>query len=239
MGKVIGVLNHKGGVGKTATVGNLGAALKLRGFRVLLLDLDGQANLTDSLGLSKETEGKETVYEAMRGRCALPVHENQDGLEVVPSCLDLSAVETELLHEAGREMILKGLLAPFRDEYDFVLIDCPPSLSLLALNAMTAADSLIIPVQAEYLAMRGMGKLRGVIGTVRERLNPALEIEGVLMTGYDGRKNLNRSVAELVGEMFGDKVFRTRIRENVSIPEATAAGRDVISYAPSSTGAKD
>jgi chromosome partitioning protein len=169
MGKVIGVLNHKGGVGKTATVGNLGAALKLRGFRVLLLDLDGQANLTDSLGLSKETEGKETVYEAMRGRCALPVHENQDGLEVVPSCLDLSAVETELLHEAGREMILKGLLAPLRDEYDFVLIDCPPSLSLLALNAMTAADSLIIPVQAEYLAMRGMGKLRGVVGTVRER----------------------------------------------------------------------
>jgi chromosome partitioning protein len=238
--KVISVLNHKGGVGKTATATNLGAAIKfLHECRVLLIDLDGQANLTESLGLSKEVEDKPTVYEAIKGKCPLPVYVNGDGLEVVPACLDLSAVETELLGEAGREMLLKNLIKPIRKDYDFILIDCPPSLSLLTLNAMTASDSLIIPVQAEYLAMRGMAKLTSVINTVKERLNHDLEIEGVLITQYDVRKNLNKTVAEIVSDMFGKKVFHTYIRGNVTIAEATSSGRDVISYAPNSVGAKD
>ncbi|KAA6342258.1 Sporulation initiation inhibitor protein Soj [termite gut metagenome] len=236
--KVISVLNHKGGVGKTATTVNLGAALKLsHGLRVLLIDLDGQANLTDCLGLSEGCE--KTVYDALRGKCKLPIYENKQGLEVVPSCLDLSAAETELLGEPGREMFLKHLLEPVLDNYDFILVDCPPSLGLLTLNAMTASNSLIIPVQSQYLAVRGMAKLTNVIKTVRERLNPCLEIEGVLITQYDSRKNLNKSVAELVNEMFNGKVFKTYIRENVTIAEATSAGCDVISYASTSAGAKD
>ncbi|KAA6315064.1 Sporulation initiation inhibitor protein Soj [termite gut metagenome] len=240
MGKVISVLNHKGGVRKTATAVNLGAALKLlSGYRVLLVDLDGQANLTDSLGLSQDVGFKHSIYDAIKGKCNLPVYENKEGLEVVPSCLDLSAAETELLGEPGREMFLKNLLKPVRDSYDFVLIDCPPSLSLLTLNAMTASDSLIIPLQSEYLAMRGMVKLTNVIKTVRERLNPDLKIEGVLVTQYDSRKNLNKSIAELVNEMFAGKVFKTYIRENVTIAEATSVGCDIISYAPTSAGAKD
>ncbi|OAV76254.1 Sporulation initiation inhibitor protein soj [Bacteroidales bacterium Barb7] len=239
MCRIISVLNHKGGVAKTATAINLGAALRVRGHRVLLIDLDGQANLTDALGLSETVAGKDTVYEAMKGGCVLPVYANGDGMEVVPACLDLSAAETELLHEAGREIILKRLIAPVTVSYDFILIDCPPSLGLLTLNAMTASDGLLIPVQAEYLAMRGMAKLMNVFAKVKERLNPELEIEGVVMTRYDSRRNLNQSVAELITEMFGEKVFKTYIRENVTIAEATSVGRDVISYAPKSTGAQD
>jgi chromosome partitioning protein len=239
MGKVISILNHKGGVGKTATTANLGAALKLLfGYRVLFVDLDGQANLTDSLGLS-ESGLKNSVYDAIKGKCGLPIYANKEGLEVVPSCLDLSAAETELLGEPGREMFLKNLLKPVRDSYDFVLIDCPPSLSLLSLNAMAASDSLIIPVQSEYLAVRGMAKLTNVIKTVKERLNSGLEIEGVLVTQYDARKNLNKSIAELVNEKFAGKVFKTYIRENVTIAEATSVGCDVISHSPTSAGAKD
>jgi chromosome partitioning protein len=237
--KVISILNHKGGVGKTATAVNLGAALKLsHGLRVLLIDLDGQANLTDSLGLSERCEN--TIYDALKGKCPrIPIYENKEGLQVVPACLDLSAVETELLGEAGREMFLKHLLTPVLNDYDFIIIDCPPSLGLLTLNAMTASNSLIIPVQSEYLAMRGMAKLINVIRTVKERLNSGLEIEGVLITQYDSRKNLNKSVAELVNEKFFGKVFKTYIRENVTIAEATSAGCDVISYAPTSAGAQD
>lgn len=238
MGKVISILNHKGGVGKTATTANLGAALQSKGFNVLLIDLDGQANLTDSLGLSVNLES--TVYEAMRGKCKqLPIYENKDGLKIVPACLDLSVAETELLSEPGREIILASLLKPVRKEYDYILIDCPPSLSLLTLNAMTASDSLIIPVQAEYLAMRGMAKLTNVINTVHERLNPDLKIEGILITLYDSRKNLNQSISEIVKEHFKEAVFNTIIRQNVSIGEATTQGRDVIHYAPKSAGAED
>ena len=163
MTKIIAVLNHKGGVGKTTTTINLAAALQLKKKRVLLIDMDGQANLTESCGLSIEEE--QTVYGAMKGEYPLPLVELNNGLAIVPSCLDLSAAESELINEPGRELILKGLIAKLLDsrKFDYILIDCPPSLGLLTLNALTASDFLIIPVQAQFLAMRGMAKITNVV----------------------------------------------------------------------------
>ena len=207
--KVISVLNHKGGVGKTTTTINLGGALRQKGYKVLLIDLDGQANL------------------------------HKDGLCVVPSCLDLSAVETELINEAGRELILAHLIKGQKEKFDYILIDCPPSLSLLTLNALTASDRLIIPVQAQFLAMRGMAKLMQVVHKVQQRLNSDLSIAGVLITQYDGRKNLNKSVSELVQETFQGKVFSTHIRNAIALAEAPTQGLDIFHYAPKSAGAED
>jgi chromosome partitioning protein len=190
--KVISVLNHKGGVGKTTTTINLGGALRQKGYKVLLIDLDGQANLTESLGFSAELP--QTIYGAMKGEYDLPIYEHKDGLSVVPSCLDLSAVETELINEAGRELILAHLIKGQKEKFDYILIDCPPpSLSLLTLNALTASDRLIIPVQAQFLAMRGMAKLMQVVHKVQQRLNSDLSIAGVLITQYDGRNGTIRS----------------------------------------------
>ena len=183
--KVISVLNHKGGVGKTTTAINLGGALRQKGYKVLLIDLDGQANLTESLGFSAELP--QTIYGAMKGEYDLPIYEHKDGLSVVPSCLDLSAVETELINEAGRELILAHLIKGQKEKFDYILIDCPPSLSLLTLNALTASDRLIIPVQSQFLAMRGMAKLMQVVHKVQQRLNSDLSIAGVLITQYDAK----------------------------------------------------
>lgn len=239
MARTIAVLNHKGGVGKTTTAINLAAALQRNKKRVLLIDMDGQANLTESCGLSIEEE--RTVYGAMKGEYPLPVSELENGLSVVPSCLDLSAAESELINEPGRELILKGLVAKLADrrKFDYILIDCPPSLGLLTLNALTASDYLIIPVQAQFLAMRGMAKIMNVIGIVRERLNPDLNIGGIVITQFDRRKTLNRSVAELIGESFRDKVFKTVIRDNVALAEAPIKGLNIFEYNKNCNGAKD
>ena len=182
MAITISILNHKGGVGKTTTAVNLAAALQIKGKRVLVIDLDGQANLTESLGLSIEEE--KTIYGAMKGEYPLPLVETNTGLTLVPSCLDLSAAESELINEPGREMILKQLIHKNTEtsKFDYIIIDCPPSLGLLTLNALTASDKLIIPVQAEFLAMRGMAKITNVIGIVQERLNPNLDIAGIVIT---------------------------------------------------------
>ncbi len=239
MTKTIAILNHKGGVGKTTTTLNLAAALQLKKKRVLVIDMDGQANLTESCGLSIEED--QTVYGAMRGEYPLPLVNLENGLTVVPSCLDLSAAESELINEPGREMILRGLVARMLDnhKFDYVLIDCPPSLGLLTLNALTAADSLIIPVQAQYLAMRGMAKIMNVIEIVKERLNPGLTIGGVVITQFDKRKTLNKNVSELINESFCDKVFKTVIRDNVTLAEAPIKGKNIFEYNKNSNGAKD
>lgn len=239
MARTIAVLNHKGGVGKTTTAINLAAALQRNKKRVLLIDMDGQASLTESCGLSIEEE--RTVYGAMKGGYPLPVSDLENGLSVVPSCLDLSAAESELINEPGRELILKGLIAKLADrrKFDYILIDCPPSLGLLTLNALTASDYLIIPVQAQLLAMRGMAKIMNVVGIVRERLNPDLNIGGIVITQFDRRKTLNRSVAELIGESFCDKVFKTVIRDNVALAEAPIKGKNIFEYNRNSNGAKD
>lgn len=239
MTKIIAVLNHKGGVGKTTTTINLAAALQQKKKRVLAIDMDGQANLTESFGLSIEEE--QTVYGAMKGKYPLPLVETAGGVTVVPSCLDLSAAEAELINEPGRELILSGLIAKSLDhrKFDYILIDCPPSLGLLTLNALTAADYLIIPVQAQFLAMRGMAKIMNVIATVQERLNPKLAIGGIVITQFDKRKTLNKSVAELVKDSFCDKVFKTVIRDNVSLAEAPIKGKNIFEYSKNSNGAKD
>ena len=239
MTKIIAILNHKGGVGKTTTTINLAAALQQKKKRVLLIDMDGQANLTESCGLSIEEE--QTVYGAMKGEYPLPVFELENGLSVVPSCLDLSAAESELINEPGRELILKGLIAKLLEsrKFDYILIDCPPSLGLLTLNALTSADFLIIPVQAQFLAMRGMAKITNVVEIVKARLNPNLNIGGIVITQFDKRKTLNKSVAELINESFYDKVFKTVIRDNVALAEAPIKGMNIFEYNKNSNGAKD
>ena len=239
MTKIIAVLNHKGGVGKTTTTINLAAALQLKKKRVLLIDMDGQANLTESCGLSIEEE--QTVYGAMKGEYPLPLVELNNGLAIVPSCLDLSAAESELINEPGRELILKGLIAKLLDsrKFDYILIDCPPSLGLLTLNALTAADFLIIPVQAQFLAMRGMALITIVVVIVRQRLNPGLSIGGIVITQFDKRKTLNKSVSEPINDSFCDKVFKTVIRDNVALAEAPIKGLNIFEYNKNSNGAKD
>lgn len=239
MTKIIAILNHKGGVGKTTTTINLAAAFQQKKKRVMVIDLDGQANLTESFGYSIEEE--KTVYGAMKGEYPLPIIETGSGISLVPSCLDLSVAESELINEPGREMILRGLIAkvPEVNKYDYILIDCPPSLGLLTLNALTASDYLIIPVQAQFLAMRGMAKIMNVIQIVQERLNPGLKVGGIVITQYDQRKTLNKSVTELIKDSFCDQVFKTIIRDNVSLAEAPIKGQNIYEYNKNSNGAKD
>jgi len=236
MGKIISLLNHKGGVGKTTCTINIGAGLVELGKKVLLIDLDPQANLSLSLGAPRLPN---TIYEAIRGESELEPYTVRDGLDIITSTLDLSGAEMELINEAGREYILRELFEPIKDDYDYILIDCPPSLGLLTLNALTSSDSVFIPLQTEFLALQGLAKIKQVIQKVKFRLNKELEIGGVIATMYDKRKVLNRDVVETIKKYFGDLVFDSIIRDNVALAEAPAKRSDIFIYNKRSIGAAD
>lgn len=234
---VISIINHKGGVGKTTTTLNLGAALSIKGKRVLMIDLDGQANLTISAGIK---ESPYSIYDAFRGDIdRMPIVSNNEGLEIVPATLDLQALEAELMGEPGRELILKDLLTPLKPQYDIVLIDCPPALGFLTINALTASQHVLIPVEAEALALKGMTKILQVISKVQKRLNPKLNLLGIVVTKYDSRKVLNRNVLESVQQDYPEYLCKTVIRDNVSLAEAPALQMDVLHYSPKSYGSID
>lgn len=236
MNKIIAISNHKGGVGKTTTVANLGAALAGLGKKVLLIDLDPQANLSQSFGIDTPPH---TIYGAMKGiYTASPINIVKN-LDIIPANLDLSGAEVELAGEAGREYILKEVLSPFTKLYNYILIDTPPSLSILTINAFTAAKYVIIPLQAQYLALQGLTKLIEVIDKIQKRVNKDLTLLGVVITQYDKRKILNRDVSESIENYFNKKLFSTKIRDNISLAESPAQKLDIFRYSPKSTGAVD
>jgi len=236
MADVIAIANQKGGVGKTTTAINLGAWLALRGQRVLLIDIDPQANATSGLGVTAE---RGSIYDAMSGQAplaALIVGSSEPGLDVVPSSQDLSGAEIELVEAEGREYYLRRLIEPILTDWDFILFDCPPSLGLLTVNALTAAGQVIIPVQCEYLALEGLGHLAGTLERVRRGLNPALRLEGLVMTMFDPRTTLAHQVVAEVRRHF-PQAFQTVIPRSVRLSEAPSHGLSIAAYAPASSGA--
>jgi chromosome partitioning protein len=236
MGKTIALSNHKGGVGKTTSVVNIGAGLANLGKKVLLVDLDPQANLTLCFGITKP---ETNIYEAMKTEgTAIPI-KIYENLDIIPSTLDLSAAETEFSAEAGREYLLEERLAPLKANYDFIFIDCPPSLGLLTINALTTADEVYIPLQAHFLAIKGLTKIIEVINKIKKRINNKIEITGVFITQYDRRKILHRDVEETVITYFHEKVFDTKIRENIALAEAPSAGLDIFRYNAECFGSED
>jgi chromosome partitioning protein len=236
MSKVISISNHKGGVGKTTSAINIGAGLNKLGKKILLIDLDPQANLSQSLGL---TDQERNIYGALRGEYKLVPIPVLKGLDLIPSTLDLSGAEVELSGEAGREYILRELLEPVRNNYDYILIDSPPSLGLLTINSFTASDEVYIPLQAQYLALQGLAKLTEVIDKIKKRLNKELKVGGVIVTQYDSRKVLNRDVATTIEAHFKAEVFKTKVRDNIALAEAPAQGVDIFRYNSKSFGAID
>lgn len=236
MNNIISISNHKGGVGKTTSTVNIGAGLAVAGKKVLLIDLDPQANLTQCVGLQ---EVEQSIYGALRGDYELPIYSVTDNLDLVPSHLDLASIEIELSTKIARETVLKKLLEKVKTNYDYILIDCPPSLGLITINAFVASNSVYIPLQAQFLALHGLNKLTDIIKLVQDNLNPSLVIGGVFITHYDSRKILNRDIVESVKDYFTGQVFKTMIRDNVALAEAPAQGLDIFRYNPQSNGAKD
>ncbi len=236
MGRIISISNHKGGVGKTTSVVNIGAGLANLGKKVLLIDVDPQANMTVSLGV--EPTG-DTIYEALKGETELKPINIYENLDIVPSTLDLSGAEIELSSEPGREYILQELVEPFKDKYDFIIYDCPPSLGLLTVNAFTAAEEVIIPIQPHYLAIKGLSKILEVVNKIKKRLNRKLEITGVFVTMFDKRKVLHKDVLDTIVLYFENRVFKTKIRENIALAEAPSKGLDIFRYDKQSNGTFD
>ncbi|WP_370865303.1 ParA family protein [Nocardioides agariphilus] len=239
--RVVSMTNQKGGVGKTTTTINLGAALAEYGRKVLLVDFDPQGSLSVGLGLNPH-EMELTVYNLLMERDVrvedVVVPTGVAGMDLLPSNIDLSAAEVQLVHEVAREQTLQRVLAPAIAKYDVILIDCQPSLGLLTVNALTASDGVLVPLECEYFALRGVALLKTTIDKVRERLNPKLEIDGVLGTMYDGRTLHGREVMERLVQAWGDIVFHTVIRRTVKFSDSTVAGEPITSYASASTGAE-
>ncbi|MEO8436976.1 MAG: AAA family ATPase [Chloroflexota bacterium] len=239
MAQTIACANQKGGVGKTTTVVNLGSYLAIFGERVLVVDLDPQGNATSGLGLDR-TSITGSIYDAVIDGTSireLTVEGPVEGLSVVPSAIALAGAEVELAPLEGRERRLARLLEEVSDDYDYILIDCPPSLGLLTVNALTAADSVLIPLQCEYYALEGLTQLLATLDLIRDHLNPELAIKGVVLTMFDGRTKLSSDVAAEVRRHLGDHVFKTVIPRNVRLSEAPSHGQPISRYAPDSTGA--
>ena len=240
MGKVITIVNQKGGVGKTTTAINLSASLALAEKDILVIDTDPQGNSTSGLGISRDNLDK-SLYDVYTGQCGISDAIRITAIEhldIVPSTIDLLGVEVELVSKEGREHILHHALHPVRDRYRYIFIDCPPSLGLLTLNALVAADAVIVPVQCEYYALEGLGLLTRTIRKVRGSFNPNLEIEGILLTMFDPRNNLSQEVADEVRKHFSDKVYDTVIPRNVTLGEAPSFGKPAILYDIRSKGAQ-
>ncbi len=240
MGRIIAIANQKGGVGKTTTAVNLGACLAAAGRTVLLVDLDPQGNATSGVGLGKE-EVDRGVYNSLCGDADwenLLRSTEVANLDVLPSTRDLTGASIELVEVERRESCLRDALIPLRDEYDFTLIDCPPSLGLLTLNALTAAGSVLVPLQCEYYALEGVSELMSTLELVKEELNPGLVLEGILLTMYDSRNNLSRQVQDEVRDFFHNQVFEAVIPRNVRLSEAPSFGRPILLYDLQSKGSQ-
>jgi len=240
MGRVIAVSSQKGGVGKTTTAINLGACLAQESRRVLIVDIDPQGNASSGLGINGNDQST-TIYEALINQADLVSAIKPtalSNLDLIPSGQRLSGAEVELVGMMARETRLRTLISPIKSTYDFLIVDCPPSLGLLTVNALTAADSVLIPLQCEYLALEGLTQLIGAIRLVQDHLNPGLRIEGVLLTMYDARLNLSQQVADEARKFFAERVYRTMIPRNVKLSEAPSFGKPIVLYDPHSTGAE-
>jgi chromosome partitioning protein len=239
MGKIISIINQKGGVGKTTTAVNLAAFLADKGYKTMLVDADSQGNTTS--GLSKDVEFEETLYDVLLDDVSIEeavVKTDIKKLSILPASIDLAGAEIEMVSMEKREFLMKRKLDQVRDKYDFILIDCPPSLGLMTLNALVASQEILIPIQAEFYALEGLSQLVKTVQVVTRKLNPGLSILGILLTMFDGRTNLSLQVADEVKKYFGNKVFRTVIPRSVKLSEAPSFGEPILTYAPKSKGAE-
>jgi len=233
---VISLVNHKGGVGKTTSTINIGAGLAKKGFKVLVIDADPQANLSASLGIM---EAQRSIYEAFRERERLPIIQVKKNLDVVPSSMRFAKIERDLTSEIATETILRELLEGVKQNYDYCIIDCPPSLGLITINALVVSSKIYIPMQAEYLAFMGMNSIVDIITLVKKYYNPKLEVSGVFFTMFNEKKLLAREVRKSVEQSFGDRVMDSTIRVNVALSECQSNGVDIFEYDPNSNGAWD
>lgn len=240
MGRIIAIANQKGGVGKTTTSINLSSCIAAKGKKVLVVDIDPQGNTTSGYGIEKN-DLDNTIYELMLGDCSIEdciIKDVIENISILPSNVNLAAAEIELIGVDKKEYILKNEIDWVKDIYDYIIIDCPPSLSLLTVNAMTTADSVLVPIQCEYYALEGLSQLIHTVNLVKERLNPNLEMEGVVFTMYDSRTNLSAQVVENVKSHLNQKVYRTVIPRNIRLAEAPSYGQPINIYDPKSAGAE-